>query len=169
LFNVPTVLVTDVGVDASGVLGGKVIELDERLANTATFSQRVKCLDDFLLKRLMACKPLDEIHRALNQLIMSCSPIRIADIAAHAGVTIRCLEWLGRIDEIAGGANEHILRRHDSKCPLRTGCVGSLRYGGVHQALDFRPLAAWIKDRTLAAGIQLQQSRLFSGEMGLPG
>jgi hypothetical protein len=92
LFGVPTALVTDVGVDASGVLGGKLIELYERLANRATFSQRVKCLDDFLVKRLMASKPLEEIHRALNRLIMSCSPIRIADIALHAGVTIRQLE-----------------------------------------------------------------------------
>jgi hypothetical protein len=54
-------------------------------------------------------------------------------------------------------ADLHVLQRHDRKSPLRTGYVASLQKGGVHQLLDFRFLAAWIKNWPVAAGIQLQQ------------
>jgi hypothetical protein len=52
-------------------------------------------------------------------------------------------------------ADLHILQRHDSKLPLGTGYVASLQKGGVRQFLDFRFLAAWIKNWPVAAGIQL--------------
>ena len=71
LFGIPTALLTDIGVDASNVLGGKIAELHEQLANAPTFNQRARCLDDFLLGRLRASKPFDGIHLALNRLIMS--------------------------------------------------------------------------------------------------
>ncbi len=56
-------------------------------------------------------------------------------------------------------ADLHILRRHDGKSPLRAGCVASLQSGGVDECLDFRLLAAGIEDRTVAAGIELEQNR----------
>jgi AraC-like DNA-binding protein len=150
LFGVPTVLVTDVGVDASGVLGGKVIELYERLANTGTFSQRVKCLDDFLLKRLMPCKPLDQIHRALNRLIMFCSPIRIADIALHGGVTIRQLERKSL--EYTGLSPKALVRIARFQQVLKMKNVSSLMWAEVAHALEYPDQMHMICDFRIFAG-----------------
>jgi len=150
LFGVPTALVTDVGVDASGVLGGKVIELYDRLANAATFSHRVKCLDDFLLKRLMASKPLDEIHRALNQLIMSCSPIRIADIALHAGVTIRQLERKSL--EYTGLSPKVLVRIARFQQVLKMKSASSLTWAEVAHALEYHDQMHMIRDFRIFAG-----------------
>src|ERR1700722_11039837 len=57
----------------------------------------------------------------------------------------------------------HNLRRHDSKSPLRAGCVASLLRCGAFQYLDFRILAVSIKDRTVTAGVELQQNGSCSG------
>ncbi len=150
LFGIATTLVTDVGVDASCVLGGEVIELYERLANTAAFNERVKCLDDFLLKRLIASKPLDEIHRSLNRLIMSGSPIRIADIALDAGVTIRQLERKSL--EYTGLSPKVLARIARFQKALKLKSAASLTWVEVAHELDYHDQMHMIRDFRIFAG-----------------
>jgi AraC-like DNA-binding protein len=150
LFGIPTTLVTDVGVDANAVLGGNIIELHERLANTAEFNHRVKLLDDFLLKRLMASKPLDEIHRALNRLIMSGSSIRIADIARHAGVTIRQLERKSL--EYTGLSPKTLVRIARFQQVLKMKRASSLTWAEIAHALEYHDQMHMIRDFRTFAG-----------------
>jgi AraC-like DNA-binding protein len=150
LFGIPTTLVTDVGVDASGLLGGKVIELYERLANTAPFNERVKCLDDFLLKRLITSKPLDEIHRALNRLIMPGPPMRIADIALHAGVAVRQLERKSL--EYTGLSPKTLVRIARFQQVLKMKSASSRTWVEVAHSLEYHDQMHMIRDFRTFAG-----------------
>lgn len=150
LFGIPTTLIKDVGVDATGVLGGKLIELYERLAHTATFSQRVKYLDDFLLKCLMASKPLDEIHRALNRLIRSGYPAKIANIASRAGVTIRQLERKSL--EYTGLSPKTLVRIARFQQALKMKSASPLTWVDVAHALQYHDQMHMIRDFRIFAG-----------------
>jgi AraC-like DNA-binding protein len=150
LFGIPTTLVTDVGVDASNVLGGKIAAFHERLANTPTFNQRVRCLDEFLLDRLRASKPLDGIHLALNRLIMSGSSTRIGDFAFLAGVTIRQLERKSL--EYTGLSPKTLVRIGRFQQVLKIKSAGSLTWAEVAQALDYHDQMHMIRDFRTFAG-----------------
>ena len=150
LFGVPTAILTDKGVDASEVVGVKVIELYERLAHTATFGQRVECLDDFLLKRLMASKPLDEIHRALKRLMMPGHPVRIADIAFQAGVEVRQLERKSL--EYTGLSPKTLVRIARFQQVLKMKSASSLTWIEVAHALEYHDQMHMIRDFRVFAG-----------------
>jgi AraC-like DNA-binding protein len=150
LFGIPTALVTDVGVDASGILGGKVIELYERLAHAATFSRRVKCLDEFLLKCLMASKPLDDTHRALNRLITSDYSLRIADIASDARVTTRQLERKSL--EYTGLTPKTLVRVARFQQVLKMKSASLLTWVEVAHALNYHDQMHMIRDFRIFAG-----------------
>lgn len=150
LFGIPTALVTDVGVEASAILGGTVVDLHERLAHTATFSQRVKCLDDFLLRRLMAVKPLDAIHRALNRLIMSGAPVRIADVASDAGVTVRQLERKSL--DYTGLSPKSLVRIARFQQALKIRSSSALTWIEIAHALEYHDQMHMIRDFRVFAG-----------------
>jgi AraC-like DNA-binding protein len=150
LFGIPTALITNVGVDASGILGGMVIQLYERLAHTVTFDQRAKYLDDFLLRCLMASKPLDDIHRALNRLIMSGYPAKIAVVASHAGVTIRQLERKSL--EYTGLSPKTLVRIARFQQVLKMKSAGSLTWAEVAHALQYHDQMHMIRDFRIFAG-----------------
>jgi AraC-like DNA-binding protein len=144
LFGVPTSLVSDVGVDGSGVLGGQVTDLYERLGNAATFSQRVEFLDDFLVQCLLASNPLDEIHRALDRLIVPGSLIRITDVAFRAGVTIRQLERKSL--EYMGVSPKTLVRIARFQQVLKMKSASSLTWVEVAHALEYHDQMHMIRD-----------------------
>jgi AraC-like DNA-binding protein len=92
----------------------------------------------------MASKPLDEIHRALNQLIMSCSPIRIADIALHAGVTIRQLERKSL--EYTGLSPKVLVRIARFQQVLKMKSASSFTWAEVAHALEYHDQMHMIRD-----------------------
>ena len=150
LFGIPTSLVTDLGVDASAVLGGEVTELYERLGNAATFSQRVNLLNDFLRQCLLASNPLDKIHHALDRLIIPGARIRIADIARQAGVTVRQLER--RSLEYTGVSPKTLLRIARFQQVLKMKSKGSLNWVEVAHALEYYDQMHMIRDFRAMAG-----------------
>ena len=150
LFGIPTALLTDVGVDASNVLGGEIAELHERLANTPTFNLRARCLDDFLLDRLRASEPFDGVHLALNRLIMSGSSTRIGDFAFLAGVTILQLERKSL--EYTGLSPKTLVRIGRFQQVLKVKSAGSLTWAEVAHALDYHDQMHMIRDFRTFAG-----------------
>jgi AraC-like DNA-binding protein len=150
LFGIPTNLVRDVGVDAIAVLGDTIAELYERLASTTAFNQRVECLDDFLLKRLMASKPLDKVHDALNRLITSGFAGRIADVALNAGLTIRQLERKSL--EYTGLSPKILVRIARFQQVLKMKSASSLNWVEVAHALEYHDQMHMIRDFRSFAG-----------------
>lgn len=167
LLGIPTSLVTDLGVDGSGVLGGEITELFERLGNTATFSQRVNILNDFLLRCHLTSRPLDQIHHALDRLIVPGARVRIADIARHAGVTVRQLERKSL--EYAGVSPRTLVRiaRFQHVLKLKSECSSNWAevahaleyYDQMHLIRDFRTLAG---DSPVRARDQIKPEHLIS-------
>lgn len=92
VFGVPTHLVRNVGTEATGVLGSEVSQLYEQLGNVESFVERVRLLDDFLVRRLARNRPLNAIHRALDRMINLDLSCKVSEIAWDAGVTTRQLE-----------------------------------------------------------------------------
>jgi AraC-like DNA-binding protein len=92
VFGVPTSIFVNLGIEASSVLGGTVTALFERLGNSLLFADRVTLLDDFLLRAMSLRRPLDRLHRCLNKLVEPGSLLRITEVAAMSGVTVRQLE-----------------------------------------------------------------------------
>jgi AraC-like DNA-binding protein len=92
VFGMPTHLVTNVGTEATGVLGSEISQLYEQLGNVESFLERVRLLDEFLLRQLDQSRPLDTIHRALDRLINPDVPCKVSEAALNAGATIRQLE-----------------------------------------------------------------------------
>jgi AraC-like DNA-binding protein len=99
LFRIPTLLLTNIGADAAGVLDREVSNLYEQLGNSKSFAQRTDLLNDFLLKRRAFVSPVSTIERALDSIIAG-THVNICDVARSAAITVRqlerkSLEWTG--------------------------------------------------------------------------
>ena len=167
LLGIPTSLVTDLGVDAIDVLGGEVKALYERLGNAATFSQRVNLLNKFLLQCHLTSNPLDQIHHALDRLIVPGARIKVADIARQAGVTVRQLER--RSLEYTGVSPKALVRIARFQQVLKIKNKSSSNWVEVAHALDYydqmhmiRDFRALAGDSPIRAHDQIQPEHLIS-------
>jgi AraC-like DNA-binding protein len=150
LFGIPTFTVSDLGVDARGLLGSTVSELYERLGNTKSFTERAKFLDEFLLDCLSRNKPLSGIHRVLNQLIVAGPRRPITDIAWQAGVTIRQLERKSL--EYTGLTPQTLVRIARFQHVLRMKSASSISWTKLAHALDYHDQMHMIRDFRVFAG-----------------
>jgi AraC-like DNA-binding protein len=92
LFDLPVAELTDRHYEASGVMGNAVLELRERLGNTASFHERVHVADQFFQSFQVAV--FDTIEQAANKILRRHGVCRISELAHQAGWGIRQFERL---------------------------------------------------------------------------
>ena len=92
LFKLPVAELTDRHYEAPGVIGSAVLELKERLGNTANFHERVHVADQFFQSFQAAA--FDTMERAANKILHCHGACRISELAHQAGWGIRQFERL---------------------------------------------------------------------------
>jgi AraC-like DNA-binding protein len=91
-FELPVAEFTNRHYEASGVMGNKVLELRERLGNTATFHERVIIADQFFQGFQVA--GFGTMEQAANKILRHHGVCRIEELAHQAGWGIRQFERL---------------------------------------------------------------------------
>ena len=92
LFKLPVADLTDRHYEASGVIGSTVLELKQRLGNTADFDERVHVADQFF--QSFQAPVFDTIEQAANEILRRHGGCRISELAHQAGWGIRQFERL---------------------------------------------------------------------------
>jgi AraC-like DNA-binding protein len=92
LFGIPLCEFTDVGYDASAVLGSAGLALMERLGNVSTFAERVRIADEFLECTLKHADADDRLAGIANSMLSLDGPAKIADFASQTGLSLRQFE-----------------------------------------------------------------------------
>jgi AraC-like DNA-binding protein len=93
LFGVPMPDLTDRAYEARSVLGRCVSGLEQRLANTSNFGERIRVATSFLIRRVMSrSAPPDAVARAANRVLFDRGALRISEVAASAGLSVRQFE-----------------------------------------------------------------------------
>ena len=100
LFGEPTHLLVNSGLEAQAVLGPSIHGLLEQLGNAVDFRQRTRLADAFLLRQLPYAKPPDRVSEAFDAIIASAGGFTFAEVARHAGLSLRqlerkCLQYTG--------------------------------------------------------------------------
>ncbi len=106
LFGVPIAPLAGGGAEAHAVLGPQVSSLHERLGNAATFADRVKILDSFLINRLHLSDPLKPAALAMRQVASGRWSVTAA--AERIGISQRQLE---RRSQVCSGLSPKLLAR----------------------------------------------------------
>jgi AraC-like DNA-binding protein len=144
VFGVPTSMFLNVAIEAHSVLGRDVSELFEELGNAKLFAERVASLDRFLLTAISSRKPLDHIHRTLNELVQPGPRVKIAVLAEMAGVTVRQLER--RSLDYMGLTPKMLMRIARFQRALRMKSTGSPSWSEVAHRLNYFDQMHMIKD-----------------------
>jgi AraC-like DNA-binding protein len=92
LFELPVAEFTNRHYEASGVMGKRVLELRERLGNTAGFHERVNMADEFFQGFQVAV--FGTMEQAANKILCHHGVCRIDELAHQAGWGIRQFERL---------------------------------------------------------------------------
>jgi AraC-like DNA-binding protein len=150
LFAVPMSPLADTGVEGHSLLGAGVSQLFERLGNATSFAERVQFLDSYLLNRLAASELLDDIPRALAQLVVPGIRIRVGDIAFHAGMSARQLERKSL--DYMGVSPSLSIRIVRFQRALRMRAVGKAAWSHVAHHLGYFDQTHMIRDFRAFAG-----------------
>lgn len=89
LFSIPADEITDKWYEARCVLGRFVSELEDLLADTDDFSERVRVTDGFLLRACFRARARDRICAATDQIVPLHGNVGVADLAREAGLGVR--------------------------------------------------------------------------------
>jgi AraC-like DNA-binding protein len=92
LYKLPVAELTDRHYEAPGVMGSAVLELKERLGNTANFHERVRVANRFFQSFQAAV--LGTIEQSANEILRRHGTCRISELAHQAGWGIRQFERL---------------------------------------------------------------------------
>lgn len=149
LFGEPVAALTELGTEAHSVLGASMPRLYERLGNAETFEQRVALLDEFLLERVYEAKAADRISKAFDCLAMPGSTVKIGEIFAQTGLSLRqferrCLERAGVTPKMIAriARFQRALQMKKEKRQSWTQIAHSLDYHDqMHMIRDFRAFA----------------------------
>jgi len=150
LFGVPMPELTNRALEAGSVLGPVLRELEHRLDDAHSFSERVQLATTFLLDRGLGTRTPDIIARLANEVLESRGALRLREAAERAGLSLRQLER--RFRETVGVAPKHyarIVRFHaasEAKARLServwTDIAHDLGYyDQMHMVHDFRIFA----------------------------
>lgn len=92
LFSLPMQEIADNDQEASAVLGPVVSRLEQRLAECHTFRERVRVADAFLSRRALQLDAVDSISAAADCILSAAGAVRIPQIAADLGLSLRQFE-----------------------------------------------------------------------------
>jgi methylphosphotriester-DNA--protein-cysteine methyltransferase len=102
LFGIPSNIMVNRDYDAENVLGRDVLELWSRLAECATFRQRIRAMEEYLLLFAARARARTLIMKAAQYMLRRKGAVRIDVIAFHAALSVRQFER--RFAEEAGMA-----------------------------------------------------------------
>jgi len=92
LFSAPLPELTDCGYEGRTVLGAVAVRLEQLLANTASFDERVRITDRFFLSYSLKARAFDRISAAANQILRASGGVRIDALCREAGLSVRQFE-----------------------------------------------------------------------------
>lgn len=92
LFSLPMDELRDRDYEARAVLGSCVSLLERRLADCASFAERARMADSFLLLRSMETPARDGVSEAARRILLNRVPNRVSDLARAAGMSVRQFE-----------------------------------------------------------------------------
>ena len=155
LFGEPIAPLTELGTEAHSVLGISMSRLYQRLGNARTFEQRVALLDEFLVERMYEVKAPDRISKVLDCLATPGSSVRIGDVFARTGLSLRQFER--KCLERAGVTPKVMARIARFQKALQMKKVGSRSWTEIAHLLDYHDQMHMIRDfRAFAGGTPVQ-------------
>jgi AraC-like DNA-binding protein len=92
LFSIPAAELTNRDYDAHAVIGGSVSSLHQRLGECHGFEGRARIADQFLLAVLQTGQTGDGVLDAANHVLRAHGGVRINDLAARTGYSLRQFE-----------------------------------------------------------------------------
>jgi AraC-like DNA-binding protein len=92
LFAIPTCDLTDRDFEAHSVLGALISQTRQRLGNSKSFEERVRLVDELLLRRAVRSSGLDGISAAAKSIIRTGGRVSIHTLADGSGLGIRQFE-----------------------------------------------------------------------------
>ena len=92
LFGIPSNIMVNRDYDAENVLGRDVLELWSRLAECATFRQRIRAMEEYLLLFAARARARTLIMKAAQYMLRRKGAVRIDVIAFHAALSVRQFE-----------------------------------------------------------------------------
>ncbi len=92
LFRVKMADFVDRAIDARSVIGPRVSELEQRLAVTSSFRERIRVASEFLLRHVKERDPPDAVAAVANRFFRDRGALRVDDAAASVGLSVRQFE-----------------------------------------------------------------------------
>jgi AraC-like DNA-binding protein len=92
LFSIPMHELTNQDFDGHSVLGGFISQVRQRLGNSKSFGERVRFLDNMLLRQSLRASGFDDVSAAANRLILAGGRLGIPALANRAGLSMRQFE-----------------------------------------------------------------------------
>lgn len=92
LFSIPMHELTDQDYEADAVLGSFISPIRQRLGNSRTPGERVRLVDESLLRQSVRSPGFDGISDAANRIMLAGSRVGIPALAERAGLSMRQFE-----------------------------------------------------------------------------
>lgn len=92
LFSIPMHELTDRDYEAHSVLGGFIANVRQRMGNERSFAERVRLVDELLLRQSLRSPSFDGISAAAHRIIQAGGRVELAPLANSAGLGIRQFE-----------------------------------------------------------------------------
>lgn len=92
LFSIPMHELTDRDYEAHSVLGEFISQVRQRMGNERSFAERVRLVDELLLRQSLHSPNFDGVSAAAHQIIQAGGRMGLAELANGAGLGIRQFE-----------------------------------------------------------------------------
>jgi AraC-like DNA-binding protein len=92
LFGIPSKILVNKVYDAEDLMGRDVLELWSRMAECATFCQRIRAMEEYLLPFAVRARGRTLIMKAAQYMLRCKGSVRIDEIAFHAALSVRQFE-----------------------------------------------------------------------------
>src|SRR6202795_4883203 len=92
LFSMPAEEHTNDHIDVEAALGRGLGELERRLGDATSFTDRVRVADEYLCAKRPAFDSVSSIANAATEVLLSSGCVRVSDLARNAGLGIRQFE-----------------------------------------------------------------------------
>src|SRR5260370_19263387 len=92
LFSVPAEKLTNDHFDGEAALGRGLGELERRLGDATSFTDRVRVADEYLCAKCPAFDSVGGIANAATEVLLTSGRVRVSDLAHNAGFGIRQFE-----------------------------------------------------------------------------
>jgi AraC-like DNA-binding protein len=177
LFSIPIQELTDRAYDAHSVLGIFVSRLEQRLGECASFSERVRAADAYLLRSAMSPRCSERISAAAAQLLSAPGNARVRAMAAASGLSVRQFErgfqeQLGLSPKLFARIirfEAALDRKARSSLKSWTEIANELGYfDQMHMIHDFKVFAGGTPTRMLAEMESLFRDRIMAIQANRP-